>query len=310
MARGHFAKSEKQAASVMKEIQGKLTPEEITIGRSRDSKIESSGTVRNYEQALKICCDYMKEFKLGSLRELTIEQAHHYLELRAQENKQSTIDMDRQAIQFMMQHVTNKLEPDKNLEIIKSEKETILTSRSYTPEQVQRITEHQTEKHALSTRICHEAGLRAHELLTLRPSGEVTPSAREKHEHKFSHLAKPTKTYTVDGKGGLIREVQIPTYLSDKLEERRLETPVHVIDRNINYQSHYDIAGGHKFSDAFSKASQRSLGYSNGAHGLRHSYAQDRYEQIANYFMREDVMRIISQELGHFRPEITEVYLR
>ncbi|MDF5193233.1 site-specific integrase, partial [Vibrio parahaemolyticus] len=74
--------------------------------------------------------------------------------------------------------------------------------------------------------------------------------------------------------------------------------------------SHYNIAGGHKFSDAFSKASSRALGYSNGAHGLRHSYAQNRYEQLANHFERIDVMTIISQELGHFRPDITEVYLR
>nr|WP_229651935.1 hypothetical protein [Vibrio parahaemolyticus] len=78
----------------------------------------------------------------------------------------------------------------------------------------------------------------------------------------------------------------------------------------MNYESHYNIAGGHKFSDAFSKASSRALGFSNGAHGLRHSYAQNRYEQLANHFERIDVMTIISQELGHFRPDITEVYLR
>ena len=39
-------------------------------------------------------------------------------------------------------------------------------------------------------------------------------------------------------------------------------------------------------------------------------YAQNRYEQLANHFERLDVMTIISQELGHFRPDITEVYLR
>ena len=49
MARGHFAKSKSQAASIMKEIQGTVIP--------------SVGTVRNYEQALKTCCDYMKEHK-------------------------------------------------------------------------------------------------------------------------------------------------------------------------------------------------------------------------------------------------------
>ncbi len=43
---------------------------------------------------------------------------------------------------------------------------------------------------------------------------------------------------------------------------------------------------------------------------LFHSYAQNRYEQLANHFERIDVMTIISQELGHFRPDITEVYLR
>ncbi|MCA2470426.1 MULTISPECIES: tyrosine-type recombinase/integrase [Vibrio] len=302
MARGHFAKSEAQAASVMKELQGK------------GNIIESVGTARNYEQALKTCCDYLKEFKLGSLRELTPEQAKNYIELRAHECKQSTIDMDRQAIQTMMQHVTHKLEPNQTLyppkELPTSKKETIENSRSYTPEQVNAIIQHQTEQHALSTQLCHESGLRAHELLSLRPSGEVNPSPRDVHPNKFAHLPNESKTYTVNGKGGLIREVQIPNHLAEKLEERRLDMPQQISDRGVNYESHYNIAGGHKFSDAFSKASSRALGYSNGAHGLRHSYAQNRYEQLANHFERIDVMTIISQELGHFRPDITEVYLR
>ncbi|MDW2221246.1 hypothetical protein R7P75_23910 [Vibrio sp. 2175-1] len=43
MAKGHFAKSEKQAASVMKEMQGK------------GNAIETVGTARNDKQALKKC---------------------------------------------------------------------------------------------------------------------------------------------------------------------------------------------------------------------------------------------------------------
>ncbi|MBM5447165.1 site-specific integrase [Vibrio parahaemolyticus] len=298
MAKGHFAKSEKQAASVMKEMQGK------------GNVIESVGTARNYEQSLKTCCDYLKEFKLGSLREMTPEKANAYLELRAQECSQKTIDMDRQALQAMMQHVTHELKETEKLDVIKSSVETVESSRSYTPEQVNAIIQHQTEHHALSTQLCYESGLRAHELYTLRPSGEVNPSPRDVHQDKFSHLPNDSKTYTVQGKGGLIREVQIPNYLAEKLEERRLDTPQQLSDRGVNYESHYNIAGGHKFSDAFSKASSRALGFSNGAHGLRHSYAQNRYEQLANHFERIDVMTIISQELGHFRPDITEVYLR
>ena len=296
MARGHFAKSESQAASVMKEIQG--------------NAIKSLGSVRNYEQQLKICCDYMKENRMGGLRDITPEEAKFYLEIRASENSQSTVDMDRQALQCMMQHVTHKLGAKENLDVVKSELKTIEKSRSYTPEQVQRITEHQTSPHAISTEICHKAGLRAHELYTLRPSGEVQPSPREVHPDKFSNMSEKTKCYTVIGKGGLIREVRLPSQLAERLELRKLDTPRNVSDRGINYTANYDIAAGHKFSDAFSKASDRALGYSNGAHGLRHSYAQNRYEQLANNLPRLDVMRCVSQELGHFRPEITEVYLR
>ncbi|MDF4280590.1 tyrosine-type recombinase/integrase, partial [Vibrio parahaemolyticus] len=253
-----------------------------------------------YEQSLKTCCDYLKEFKLGSLREMTPEKANTYLELRAQECSQKTIDMDRQALQAMMQHVTHELKETDKLDVIKSSVETVESSRSYTPEQVNAIIQHQTEHHALSTQLCYESGLRAHELLSLRPSGEVNPSPRDVHPNKFAHLPNESKTYTVNGKGGLIREVQIPNHLAEKLEERRLDMPQQISDRGVNYESHYNIAGGHKFSDAFSKASSRALGYSNGAHGLRHSYAQNRYEQLANHFERIDVMTIISQELGHF----------
>jgi len=296
MARGHFAKSESQAASVMKEIQG--------------NAIKSLGSVRNYEQQLKICCDYMKENRMGGLRDITPEEAKSYLEIRASENSQSTVDMDRQALQCMMQHVTHKLGAKENLDVVKSELETIEKSRSYTPEQVQRITEHQTDRHAISTEICHKAGLRVHELYTLRPSGEVQPSPREVHPKKFSNMPEKTKCYTVIGKGGLIREVRIPCPLAERLELRKLDAPKKVSDRGINYKTNYDISAGHRFSDAFSKASDRALGYSNGAHGLRHSYAQNRYEQLANNLPRLDVMKCVSQELGHFRPEITEVYLR
>ncbi|MDF5356661.1 site-specific integrase, partial [Vibrio parahaemolyticus] len=120
MARGHFAKSEKQAASVMKELQGK------------GNIIDSVGTARNYEQALKTCCDYLKEFKLGALRELTPEKTKTYLETRAQECSQKTVDMDRQALQTMMQHVTHELKETEKLDVVKSSLESIEASRSYT----------------------------------------------------------------------------------------------------------------------------------------------------------------------------------
>ncbi len=75
---------------------------------------------------------------------MTPEKANTYLELRAQECSQKTIDMDRQALQAMMQHVTHELKETDKLDVIKSSVETVESSRSYTPEQVNAIIQHHT----------------------------------------------------------------------------------------------------------------------------------------------------------------------
>jgi integrase len=117
--------------------------------------------------------------------------------------------------------------------------------------------------------------------------------------------------YLVTGKGGLKREVLLSAATAQQLEARRLTTPQPVTDRGIHYQSYYAIAGGVRWTVSFSKASKRALGWSRGAHGLRHRYAQERLEELQqrrlNYYVARDV---ISQELGHFRGDVVETYLR
>ncbi|WP_462167612.1 hypothetical protein [Pseudoalteromonas sp. GB43] len=113
------------------------------------------------------------------------------------------------------------------------------------------------------------------------------------------------------GKGGLIRDVLIPDALATQLEPRRLAQPITVRDREINYLQRYDIGGGHKWSCSFSKASCRTLFFSNGGHNIRHSYAQERMTELKSLGLsRANALETVSQELGHFRAEITEVYLR
>lgn len=291
-----FSSPERQAASVMKEVQG--------------SVLSSVGTVRNYEQALTRVAEYVKEERLGHLREMTPERAITYLEQRGEQVGQSTLNMERQALQCMMQHVTNKLEPKETLTVVKSELTEAVKSRAYTPEQIKAITERMTEKNALPTQICHSAGIRAHEIHTLRPANERPADERPIHTGKFS--GRNGESYTVTGKGGLTREVVIPTELANKLESHRLKQTERITDRGVHYDRAYDLNGGQKLSAAFSAASQRSLGFSHGIHGLRHTYAQERMGEL----MRDKNLpysasrEVVSQELGHFRPDITETYLR
>jgi hypothetical protein len=288
------AVAEKQAANVMKQLQG--------------SVINSVRTVGNYEERLtEVAKTVNAEFKCG-LRDLTVEQAHQYLTDRATEVGQKTLDMERQAIQCMMQNVTGKLGKTEKLDVIKSEQQQILSSRSYTPEQVKMIADAQTERNSLATDISHAAGIRAHEIFTLLPRAERDPSDRPALAEKFS--GREGVIYTVEGKGGLVREVLIPKDLAERLEARRLEQPIQITDRGVNYTSHYDINGGNRWSSSFTTASNRALNWSAGAHGLRHSYAQERMSELQKSMLYEKALKVVSQEMGHFRPEITEVYLR
>ncbi|EJK8730029.1 site-specific integrase, partial [Escherichia coli] len=79
----NFAKAEKQAASVMKVLQGTV--------------IRSVGTVRNYEQALTRVCEWVKSSRAcDGLRGLTPQLAVEYLETRGEAVGQKTLDMERQ----------------------------------------------------------------------------------------------------------------------------------------------------------------------------------------------------------------------
>lgn len=288
------AVAEKQAANIMKQVQGKDLP--------------SVGTVRNYEERLSIVAKTVNaEFKCG-LRDLTVDQAHHYLTDRAAEVGQKTLDMERQAIQYMMQNVTGKLAQNEKLTVIKSEHKQNLTSRSYTTVQVKMVVSSQNARNGLATEIAYAAGLRAHEIPTLLRIEERVPDKRENHEAKFSH--REGERYTVEGKGGLVREVQIPKELADRLEERRLEQPQQITDRGIHYTVTYDIAGGKNWSNSFSAAANRALNWSAGAHGLRHTYAQERMSELQRSLLYEQALKVVSLEMGHIRAEITEVYLR
>jgi hypothetical protein len=105
--------------------------------------------------------------------------------------------------------------------------------------------------------------------------------------------------------------IAVSESLAERLDAARLTAPRGIKDRTIWYQQKYDIGGGQSWSQSFSEASVRALGWSAGGHGVRHGYAQRRLEelQIAG-FSWEDALEIISQELGHFRKDVTNTYLR
>ncbi len=297
---GKFAKSENQAR--------KAVEQKVAIGSSRhshkgDGMIHGIRTSHHYEAALADVCDWLKESRVGhGLPKLTREEAQIYLADRSEALGQNALDQARRALET---HLGQSLDRER------SEKIETLHSRRYEPEQSLLVTTCQFERNALTSMIVKNAGLRSIEPLTIRPMNEQSPSVHRTWSDERFLNRKDWRPYTVVGKGGLCREVRLPEALSVQLEQRRLSEPRVVRDRGVNYLSYYDIGGGNAWSKSWSDASRRALGWSNGGHGLRHSFAQDRMAeyQAAGYSFW-DALELVVEELGHFAPSTTKVYLR
>ena len=270
-------------------------------------KPPSNGTVRGVRQHLTQIARHIAPDGV-ELLDLDPERADAYLRSRAADLGQKALDGQRLALQKHLIHVRGLLPVGGRLDIVRSLKPTHREGRAYARHQVPMVAARQTARNALATLIAYAAGLRAHELLTLARPDERPPDIRPARPEKFN--GRPGVDYTVVGKGGLVRLVRIPDDLAAHLEERRLDEAVRVTDREIRYQSRYDIGGGEAWSRSFSRASMSALGWSRGAHGLRHSFAQERMAELQRGLRYDDALEVVSQELGHFRPGITREYLR
>jgi hypothetical protein len=288
-----------QAAQAAKSLQG-------THGQRT---IKSDMSIEAHENRLKLAAGYMRSEHNLALRDMTISHAISYLEQRSElANTSSTFKSDKDALHAMLRD-QDKLTRHEQIPV-KYERNEIMKSRSYTHVQIDMIRERMTPRNALSVEIAHAAGLRAHELHTIDKLENQPVDIRPEHELKFQDKSD-WERYSVNGKGGLIREVRLPPELAFRLEERRLPAPIQIKDRAVFYDKKFDIGGGKKFSNAFSAASKRALGYSHGAHGIRHTYAKT---ELGGYLERGipwiDAKTIVSQELGHFRRNIVDAYLR
>ena len=306
---GNLSSTAKQAVRAVNGIKSLGTSK----SDSTSDTVRSIGTARQFQQIFSKAAEYANSQGVR-LSNLTTELANSYLAERSVDIQQKQLNVEKRALEMHLRNITE----DNSLTLARqtSEVSTIKESRAYSPQQISYLTSQQSDRMALSTKICESAGLRAHELHTLQKydgPNSRTPSPHRNWSNAM-HIGggrEQWSAYTVQGKGGLTREIRIPNHLATQLEEKRLPTPIQIVDRGVNYVSHYDVMGGQSFSNAWSKCSNTHFGFSHGAHGLRHSFAQQRIREIQNNGASyTQALGIVSQELGHFRPEITKEYLR
>ena len=285
----------------------RLIQKRSALGKSRaygreNKFISSIGAQRSYHSAISLYLGWRDENNLPTSQQDKLSDLINFLSEISEIYMQKTIDQYLGALSIVFK---------KKLPYIKSEIPEKNGARNYYLSEVLLIIRDLDEKNALSILICYFAGLRAHEVATIkRPNEAKKSNTRKWSNDRFKGLDN-YHIYLVTGKGGLVREVAIPTELSEIIEKRRYFEPNKVKDRGIYYLSNYDLGCGKALSESFLRASAKLLGWSTGLHGLRHSYAQSRlYKLIDLVVTFNDALKIVSEELGHFRPSVTLCYLR
>lgn len=102
------------------------------------------------------------------------------------------------------------------------------------------------------------------------------------------------------GKGGRVNVGHLSPTTYDKLQ------------RHITLHGTFSVSQ-YSVRETLKKAAhvtEQHNGYT-GAHGLRWSFAQSRMDDLqAHSISRDEALAVVSSEMGHNRPEITELYLR
>jgi len=281
-------------------------------GNQGDGKIRSLGTARQYQQIYKQVSKFLAQ-EQTNLRSISIEQAERYLDERRHQIQDKQLANERQALKIHLWNV--KQDKSIDLQRFKSTREAPSNEpRAYSQDQVKEIIKNcPTQREKVAVAISYSAGLRAHELLRIARVDErpVVHRAAEFSKERFAGGREAWPTYTVKGKGGGEREIKIPPRLAQRLEETRLPEPRYIKDRGVSYEQRYDLPGGQDFSDKFTEVATKAIGFSNGHHGLRHTFAQERLRELkADGRCDDTARRIVTQELGHWSTTNLAYYLR
>jgi integrase len=278
--------------------------------------ISSIGTARNHEDALTVFAKWLAQNKKKVLKNFDDNDVAEFMTERALICSQSACDLSRQAINLNLLF-------ENPIPFVASTVETILTHRAYHPKQIEELIAKANKNLALSVNIANSAGLRCMELATISELLDIcdisvmngtqldTFEDPRNWSPKRFFGRESEESFLVHGKGGLRREVRLARQVAVLLRTRVRDEMKIVKDRRINHSSYFELLCGNNFSQQFSRHSYKVLGHSNGAHGLRHSFAKRRIQELMILGLSfEEAIIILSNELGHFASKNTFVYLR
>ena len=275
---------------------------------ARHNRQGSFRTKDRYYEAVKRFCAYLAvHYHLQKLENVSGKHLVSYvLYLQAQGKSASTIKTDLSAIRFFhdkMSHPRYTLPINEELGVALERRRFGQQDRTWTNPEfgklIGRAMAEEREDYILALYLARYAGLRIHECFRM--------------DTAMAERALRENALTVKGKGGKVRIVPIEDdritmmleRLLDKTERgHKLLVPDGMpTDRSINALELFIYRHRNEISD---EGSDRCLTF----HGLRHTYAAEKYTRLTEDGMSAiDAHYAVSRLLGHERADVTNIYL-
>lgn len=272
---------------------------------ARHNRQGSYRTKERYYMAMKRFCHFLSDaYRLQKLSNFSGKHLVTYvLWMQEKELSASTIKTDLAAIRFFHDKISNpkyKLPSNAELGVELERRRFGDIDRTWSVAEFNRLLGKalDREDYILAFYLARYAGLRIHECMRID-----TAIARQ---------AIQEGAITIKGKGGKIRTVPINQQIISALEKCLRSTPPGSkllvpdsipTDKAINQLQQFILLYR---ADVQDPDSDRPLTF----HGLRHTYAAEKYSQlIAEGVSELDAHLTVSRLLGHERADVTNIYL-
>jgi len=259
---------------------------------------------RYYEAMQRFCRFLAEEFRLERLANIAPKHIYAYVAyLQERGVSASTIKTDLSAIRFFHDQIPNpryKLPDNSDLSLQRRTFGGV--DRTWSNKEFERMQacalEYGREDYVTVFNLARYAGLRIHECFRI----DTATAAKAIKEHSI----------TIKGKGGLVRSVPISQRLEDHLQFHLEQTPRgHKLFVPDGKKTHEAIKELQAFiwlnrPDVQDEGSTRPMTF----HGLRHTYAAEKYRGFINAGKSPyEARKAVSGLLGHGRDDVTKIYL-
>ena len=298
----------------VRKLLGKFLAPGKSRHKHRDEKLlHGSRTIAHYRQVLTRAARWMIDVGYPrGLEDIDAELFKKFLQQRAARLTQDGLNYESRIVRRIVPQLREAERP--RVTALKEPTPRSTEDRANTPHEAQAIIDRLGPDDALSACLIANTAMRISEPPTLADPKDRPPSRHRNWSPERYEGMGPGREYTIVGKGGLIMPIWVPQHLVPAIEAKRLPVPVWEKDHRGNwFKRYFDLPGGSAFGKRYAIASKAVVGEEGhkGVHGLRHMFAQIRLayhmDQGRSY---KEARRLVSQQVGHFRDQITKTYLR